>query len=97
MPLLGLNPANIDETYRAQDNFYQYSNGNWMKNNPCPPAYPRWGVFNVLNEANQERLKAILDDLKKILVMMTSRDNCSLIITRPLWTPIRSRRVALIL
>ena len=62
---LGLDPKNIDEKYRAQDNFYLYSNGGWKDANPCPPAYPRWGVFNVLNESNQERLKAILEDLEK--------------------------------
>lgn len=63
-PKLGLDPANIDESHRAQDDFYMYSNGTWKRNNPCPPAYPRWGVFNVLNEANQVRLKTILDDLE---------------------------------
>ena len=60
----GLDPNNIDEKYRAQDNFYLYSNGRWKDANPCPPAYPRWGVFNVLNESNQERLKTILGELE---------------------------------
>jgi putative endopeptidase len=60
----GLDPANIDMTVKPQDDFYLYSNGGWKNNNPCPPQYPRWGVFNVLNEENQARLRSILEELE---------------------------------
>ena len=61
----GIDPANFDFSVRPQDDFYLYSNGGWKEANPCPAAHPRWGVFNVLNEINQERLKIILDELEK--------------------------------
>jgi len=61
----GIDPANFDFSVRPQDDFYLYSNGGWKNANPCPAAHPRWGVFNALNEMNQERLKIILDELEK--------------------------------
>eukprot|EP00605_Chrysophyceae_sp_TOSAG23-4_P001013 GSChrysophyteH1.ASY1.ANO1.1114.1 assembled CDS len=61
----GLDPANFDNTIRPQDDFYLYSNGGWKEGNPCPAAFPRWGVFNQLADKNQERLKEILESLEK--------------------------------
>jgi len=61
----GIDPANFDFSVRPQDDFYLYSNGGWKAANPCPAAHPRWGVFNALNELNQERLKIILDELEQ--------------------------------
>lgn len=60
----GIDAANFDYTIRPQDDFYLYSNGGWKEANPCPDAYPRFGVFNVLNDLNQKRLKEILGDLE---------------------------------
>jgi putative endopeptidase len=41
--------------------FYQYSCGNWMKNNPIPPDQSRWGRFNELGDNNLYILRDILD------------------------------------
>ena len=60
-----LDPANIDKTANACVDFYQYANGGWLKNNPLPAAYPRWGSFEVLGEKNQANLTKLLDDATK--------------------------------
>ncbi len=49
---------------RPADNFYQFANGGWMKNNPLPAAYSRYGTFQQLVETNKQRIKAILEGLQ---------------------------------
>ncbi|HWC66381.1 MAG TPA: M13 family metallopeptidase, partial [Thermoanaerobaculia bacterium] len=41
--------------------FYTYADGGWLKANPIPPAYSRWGSFSVLGDRNREVLKTILE------------------------------------
>jgi endothelin-converting enzyme/putative endopeptidase len=43
--------------------FYQYSCGGWMRNNPIPPDQARWSVYGKLYHDNQRFLWGILDDL----------------------------------
>ncbi|MEO6971456.1 MAG: M13 family metallopeptidase N-terminal domain-containing protein [Chthoniobacterales bacterium] len=56
-----LNPANMDTSVKPGDNFYRYANGNWLKNNPVPPEYSRWGSFNELIEKNNDALHEIAE------------------------------------
>jgi len=55
-----LNAANMDTTVKPGDDFYKYANGNWLKNNPIPDEYSRYGAFEVLEEENYVQLKTIL-------------------------------------
>jgi putative endopeptidase len=55
-----LDPANIDRSANACTDFYQFANGGWLKNNPLPAAYSRWGSFEELGEKNQAALTKIL-------------------------------------
>jgi putative endopeptidase len=59
----GLDLKNLDTSVRAADDFYQYACGGWMKNNPLPAAYSRYGSFDVLAEENNKRINGILDEL----------------------------------
>jgi predicted metalloendopeptidase len=58
----GLNLADLDTTAKPCQDFFQFADGGWIKNNPIPPAYPRWGTFNVLRNHNQDVLRQILED-----------------------------------
>ncbi|HEY8164674.1 MAG TPA: M13 family metallopeptidase [Gemmatimonadaceae bacterium] len=60
-----LDPANLDRTANACVDFYQFANGGWIKNNPIPAAYSRWGSFDELGEKNQEALTKILNKASK--------------------------------
>ena len=53
---------NMDKTIKPGDNFYKYVNGEWMKKNPIPPEYSRYGVFNILQDENFEALKTIFEE-----------------------------------
>src|SRR5580693_3600628 len=54
--------ANMDLSVKPGDNFYEYVNGNWIKNNPVPPSKTRWGSFDELREQSSQRLKIILEE-----------------------------------
>jgi putative endopeptidase len=55
----------MDKTADPCGDFYQYSCGGWMKNNPIPSDQPRWSVYGKLSQANQQFLWGILDQLSK--------------------------------
>ena len=58
----GIDMKNIDSTVRPADNFYQFVDGKWIKNNPVPESESRWGSFNELHEKNTGNLRIILDE-----------------------------------
>ncbi|HVW94551.1 MAG TPA: M13 family metallopeptidase [Mucilaginibacter sp.] len=55
----------IDTTVKPGEDFFKFANGGWLKRNPIPPAYSRWGIGNVVNEELRDRLKKINEDALK--------------------------------
>ena len=55
----------LDKSVRPQDDFFQFSNGTWVKNNPIPSTESRWGSFNELEKSNLKKLTSILEELSQ--------------------------------
>ena len=58
--------ANFDNTVSAGEDFYQYACGGWMAANPLTPEYARYGIFDQLDKENQEKLKALIDEVNAV-------------------------------
>jgi putative endopeptidase len=59
----GLDTSAMDTTANPCEDFYQYTCGGWVKNNPIPADQSRWSVYGKLYQDNQRFLWGILDTL----------------------------------
>ncbi len=60
-----INLNNFDKSVKPVDDFYQFVNGSWIKNNPIPQEESRWGSFNEIEKQNKAKLKIILEAASK--------------------------------
>jgi putative endopeptidase len=70
-----LDPQNMDTSVKPQDDFYLYANGGWIKRNPIPPEFARWGSFNELAEHNNDALHEILDKAAAVAPKIPGKPN----------------------
>ena len=52
----------MDRTVSPGNDFYQFANGQWLKNNPVPADKSRWAAFTELAERNWYLIHQILED-----------------------------------
>ena len=60
-----INLSNMDTTVNPGDNFYQYVNANWLKNNPVPEDKSYYGAFTELRDKSIEDQKKMINKLIK--------------------------------
>lgn len=61
----GIILSNMDTTVSPKQDFYNYVNGNWMKNTEIPDDQVRWGGFGVLRKSTNANVLKILMDAKE--------------------------------
>jgi putative endopeptidase len=57
-----IDPANMDLSIKPGDNFFEYANGTWIKQNAIPAKETRWGSFNILRDENTKKLLGLLNE-----------------------------------
>ena len=62
-PTAGIRTENLDTTAVAGTDFYQYACGGWMKNNPLPAEFSRFGSFDKLAEDNRAQIQGLIEEL----------------------------------
>jgi putative endopeptidase len=63
-PISGIDQQYIDSSVRAQDDFFQHLNGEWLKKTEIPADKARWGSFNKLADDALPQLRGIIDGLQ---------------------------------
>ncbi len=61
----GVDLTDLNQNVKPGDDFYDYACGGWMKKNPLPAAYSRYGSFDRLAEDNNKRINGILKELQE--------------------------------
>ena len=59
----GIEPADLDRKVQPCDNFYEFANGTWRKDNPIPASMGKWSRRWQAGEANKDQLRVILDEV----------------------------------
>ena len=59
----GIELTNLNTEVKPGDDFFQYANGGWLKANPMPEEYSRYGAFEVLGKKNQEQIKGMVEEI----------------------------------
>jgi putative endopeptidase len=54
--------THIDSSIHPGNDFFNYANGGWIKNNPIPKSESGWGIFNLVADENYAQIKKISED-----------------------------------
>jgi predicted metalloendopeptidase len=61
----GIDLAHVDPSVRAQDDFFRYSQGKWLKDVEIPADRSSWGAFNVAQDNVENRIRTLIEDAEK--------------------------------
>src|SRR5579863_1032793 len=61
----GIDTQYIDDTVRAQDDFYRHVNGKWLANTTIPPDRGRYGSLDMVTDTVWDQLRSIVDSLRQ--------------------------------
>lgn len=61
--LKSLDPQGISKEIPAGTDFYHHVNKKWMEANPLTDEYSRYGMFNILNDSSNNRVRRIVTGL----------------------------------
>ncbi|MBO0911933.1 MAG: M13 family metallopeptidase [Acidobacteria bacterium] len=61
----GIVVADMDRSVKPGDNFFLFSNGNWLKRTEIPPDRASVGVFSRLADIADKRTAALIEDVSK--------------------------------
>lgn len=55
-------PESMNLSVKPGDDFYEYAEGDWIKNHPVPPDKSRYGEFAIVEDRTYDRVKGILEN-----------------------------------
>ncbi len=61
-----IDKSNLDTNTQPGNDFYQYANGGWLKTNPLPAEFSRYGSFDKLAEDNQKIVKQLIEEASSV-------------------------------
>ncbi len=61
----GIAVANMDRSIKPGDNFYEYANGDWLKQTKIPPDRAAVGVFSLLDDKANQQTQTLIQDVAK--------------------------------
>src|SRR6476469_4257537 len=72
---LSFDPKNMDTSVKPSEDFYLYANGGWIKRNPIPPEFARWGSFVQLAEQNNDALHTVAEKAAGVAPKVAAKPN----------------------
>ena len=57
--------SNMDTTINPADDFFRYANNNWLKNNPIPEEYSRYGAFTEIDQRTELLIQDIINEVSQ--------------------------------
>ena len=64
-PISGIDAQYIDPAVRAQDDFFTYLNGKWLRTTQIPADKARWGTFDELRDSTQPQVRDLIEAARK--------------------------------
>ncbi len=59
----GIDSPSVDPDVRPQDDLFAHVNGRWLASTPIPQDRGRYGTFDVLREAAEAQVRAIIEEV----------------------------------